>query len=253
MNNSAPVTLEFNRVSKCFRTGSRGQVWAVRDFSLVCNPGEFTCLVGPSGCGKTTILRMAAGLDQPTSGKILINGRPAHQGEHRPGYVSQEGDLLPWRRVEDNIALGLEIQGVPRKQRTEIARCALAAVGLPPDVARSYPHELSGGMRQRVVLARMACLNPRLMLMDEPFANLDEATRHRLQQDLVQMWQRERPTVLFVTHSLDEAVYLADRIIVLRSEGIVLETKVDLPRPRDRLGRDSVEFASKLRVTLHGA
>lgn len=124
-------------------------------------------------------------------------------------------------------------------------------MGLPLDVARSYPHELSGGMRQRVVLARMACLNPRLMLMDEPFANLDEVTRHRLQQELVQMWQRERPTVLFVTHSLDEAVYLANRIIVLRSEGIILETKIDMPRPRERLGRDSVEITSKLRHAPH--
>ncbi len=250
MSSDAAVTLEFDRVSKCFQTRSRGEVWAVREFSLVCNPGEFTCLVGPSGCGKTTLLRLAAGLDRPTSGKILIDGKPPPASGFRPGYVSQEGDLLPWRRVEDNIALGLEIQGMPRKQRTEIARRALAAVGLPPDVARSYPHELSGGMRQRVVLARMACLNPRLILMDEPFANLDEVTRHRLQQDLIRMWQQHRPTVLFVTHSLDEAAYLADRIVVLTSTGIAADLRVELPRDRDRFAPGSIELLARLRRAM---
>jgi NitT/TauT family transport system ATP-binding protein len=222
----------------------------VRDFNLTCGEGELTCLVGPSGCGKTTLLRLAAGLEQPTAGWLAFNGREVERAGRHPGFVSQEGDLLPWRRVEDNVALGLEIRGVRRAERLKIARQALQRVGLPENVARSFPHELSGGMRQRVVLARVACLRPRALLMDEPFASLDEATRHRLQADLLDLWRAERQTLLFVTHSLDEAAFLADRIVVMTFAGIAADRRVHWPRPRDRFSPAFVALLAELRNTL---
>jgi ABC-type nitrate/sulfonate/bicarbonate transport system ATPase subunit len=247
---SLSPTIEFDSVGKCFQTGARGALWAVRNFNLRCGEGELTCLVGPSGCGKTTLLRLAMGLEQPTEGRVRLNGSEAGAAREHPGFVSQEGDLLPWRRVEDNVALGLEIRGMPRKERLPIAREALRRVGLPDNVARSYPHELSGGMRQRVVLARMACLRPRVLLMDEPFANLDEATRHRLQDDLLEFWRTERQTLLFVTHSLDEAVFLADRIVVMTFAGIAADRGVDWPRPRNRASPEFFALVAELCRTL---
>lgn len=243
-------TIEFQSVGKCFHTPARGEVWAVRNFNLACGEGELTCLVGPSGCGKTTLLRLAAGLEQPTSGQVRLNGNGTGSAGMHTGFVSQEGDLLPWRRVEDNVALGLEIRGMARKERMPIARQALRRVGLPENVARSFPHELSGGMRQRVVLARMACLHPRLLLMDEPFASLDEATRHRLQADLLDLWRAERLTLLFVTHSLDEAVFLADRIVVMTFAGIAADRRVDWPRPRNRASPEFFALVAELCRTL---
>jgi NitT/TauT family transport system ATP-binding protein len=247
---SPPPAIEFDSVGKCFQTGARGDVWAVRNFNLACGEGELTCLVGPSGCGKTTLLRLAMGLEQPTEGRVRLNRNGGGATNEHPGFVSQEGNLLPWRRVEDNVALGLELRGMSRKERLPIAHQALRRVGLPKNVARSYPHELSGGMRQRVVLARMACLHPRLLLMDEPFASLDEATRHRLQNDLLEFWRAERQTLLFVTHSLDEAVFLADRIVVMTFAGIAADRRVDWPRPRDRGSPAFTALAVELRSAL---
>lgn len=247
----APRTaLQFHSVSMRFRTDARGEVWAVRDFNLACGEGDLTCLVGPSGCGKTTLLRLAAGLEQPTGGSIHLGADQAGTPIPPPGYVSQEGDLLPWRRVEDNVALGLEIRGMPRLQRLSVAHQALRRVGLPGNVARAFPHELSGGMRQRAVLARLACLHPRLVLMDEPFVSLDEATRHRLQDGLLRLWREDQQTLLFVTHSLDEAVFLADRIVVMTFAGIAADRRVEWPRPRDRFSPLFLALMAELRDAL---
>lgn len=245
-----PPAIQFEAVSKRFSSAARGEVWAVRDFNLACGAGELTCLVGPSGCGKTTLLRLAMGLERPTSGRVRLNGNEAETVADPPGFVSQEGDLLPWRRIEDNVALGLEIRGQPRTERLRVAHQALQRVGLPLDVARSYPHELSGGMRQRAVLARMACMRPRVLLMDEPFANLDEATRHRLQNDLLEFWRADHQTLLFVTHSLEEAVFLADRVVVLTFAGIAVDRRLDWPRPRDRFSKEFVGLMAELRNAL---
>ncbi len=249
LQDPAPAII-FNSIGKCFRTDSRGEVWAVRNFSLMCLEGELTCLVGPSGCGKTTLLRLAMGLEKPTEGNLRRNSSQANHAREYPGFVSQEGDLLPWRCVEDNVALGLEIRNVPHSDRIKIAHDALRRVGLPESIARSFPHELSGGMRQRVALARMACLRPRILLMDEPFANLDEATRRRLQDDLLSLWRSECPTLLFVTHNLDEAVYLADRIVAMASEGVALDRRLDWPRPRDRSSPAFMRLVEELRSFL---
>lgn len=239
--------IRFQNVGKCYSTAARGEVWAVRDFNAVCHEGQLTCLLGPSGCGKTTLLRLAAGLESPTTGRVFVDLAHVNGPPKDIGLLSQEGDLLPWRKVLDNVALGPEIHGVRRNKRFTAAKEALARVGLPAKVTGSFPHELSGGMRQRVALARALCAGSRILLMDEPFTSLDEPTRHRLQAELLDVWLADQQTVLFVTHSLEEAVYLADRIIVMTSDRTIADFQLDLPRPRHRLSDDFVEVLLEVR------
>jgi len=247
-------TIRFDSVSRCFDTPARGPVWALRDVTFAAAAGELTSVLGPSGCGKTTLLRLAAGLDSPTTGQVFQNGRPVMNAPPgNTGLVSQEGSLLPWRRAIDNVALGLEINGVNRADRQERAAAALKRVALPQEVARSYPHELSGGMRQRVALARALCVNPRVLLMDEPFAAVDELTRHHLQDDLLRVWAGDGQTILFVTHSLEEAVYLADRVLVMTSGRVVADFRIDLSRPRDRLSEPFVQTLVRIRHAFASA
>jgi len=245
--------IRFVSVSKCFRTETRGEVWAIRDFALTCTDGDLTCLLGPSGCGKTTLLRLAAGLDRPTSGQVYLNGGEVTAPRKEVGFISQEGDLLPWRMVLDNVALGLEIRGVPKAERHQQALAALRQARLSEAVAGCYPHELSGGMRQRVALARMLCVNPRLLLMDEPFARLDESTRHQLQDELLELWLADRRTILYVTHSLEEAVFLADRIVVMTAGAAPANLPVTLPRPRDRFSTAFLDLMRQVRQMLRAA
>jgi NitT/TauT family transport system ATP-binding protein len=196
-------------------------------------PGEFICLVGPSGCGKTTLLRLMHGLLEPDSGQVLIDGnRLAKPGPHA-GFVFQSFRLLPWRTVLDNIEFPLQIQDVPRRERLQRAREYLRLVGLE-DFEHSYPHELSGGMQQRVGLARALALEPQILLMDEPFAALDAQTREFMQMELGRIWEHLGIAVVFVTHSLDEALFLADRIVLMGPRpGTVDEVlSVTLTRPR---------------------
>lgn len=247
-------TIRFESVSRCFDTPARGRVWALRDVTFTAAATELTCVLGPSGCGKTTLLRLAAGLDSPTTGRVVRNGQPMPNAPPgNIGLVSQEGSLLPWRRTIDNVALGLEINGVGRADRQARAAAALQRVALPEEVARSYPHELSGGMRQRVALARALCVNPRVLLMDEPFASVDEPTRHHLQDDLLRVWAGDSQTILFVTHSLEEAVYLADRVLVMTFGRTIADFRVDLPRPRDRLSEPFVQTLVKVRHAFASA
>ena len=239
--------ISFEDVSKRFTTPARGDVWALRDLSLSCASGELTCVVGPSGCGKTTLLRLAAGLDSPTSGRVTINGRPVTRPPDGIALVSQEGDLLPWRRALENVALGLEIRGVGRRRRRRQAGDMLRRVHLPPAVGRSYPHELSGGMRRRVSLARALCAGPKVLLMDEPFASLDEPTRHDLQREFLSLWAGDSQTILFVTHSIEEAVFLADRVVVMTFARTVADIRIRMPRPRDRLSQPFVDALLRVR------
>ena len=204
--------IRFENIAKLYTTPARGDVWALRDVEFTCAEGKMTCVLGPSGCGKTTLLRLAGGLESPTSGKVYVNGQAVAGPGENIAMVSQEGDLLPWRRVLENVSLGLEIRGQKRAARKLRAMETINRLGLDATIAHSFPHELSGGMRQRVALARALCPNPRVLLMDEPFSRLDEPTRHRLQSELMDLWQGDRQTVLFVTHSIEEAVFLADRI-----------------------------------------
>ncbi|GFO96215.1 putative ABC-type sulfonate import system,ATPase component [groundwater metagenome] len=208
---------------------------AVSDVNLEVADGEFVCLLGPSGCGKTTILRMAAGLDAPTKGELLLDDKKIEGVNKECGFVFQEYVLFPWRTVKGNIEFGPEVKGMQKEEREGISQHYIDLVGLK-GFENHYPHELSGGMKQRVGIARAYANNPKLLLMDEPFGALDAQTRNLMQSELLRIWQKEHISALFVTHSVDEAVYLADRVVVLSARpGTVKEIfDVALPRPRVR-------------------
>src|SRR5437762_3286957 len=225
------------------------QVTALQDVSFSVEPAEFLCVVGQSGCGKTTMLNVVAGFLKPTKGGILIGGKAVTGKGLDRGIVFQDfAQLFPWRTAQRNVEFGLEMKGVPRAERVETARGFLRLVGLEA-FAAAYPHELSGGMQQRAAIARALAYNPSVLLMDEPFAALDALTREEMQRFLVDVWRETHKTVVYVTHNVAEAVYLADRIVVLTPHpGTVrAEVKVPLPRPRDPL---SVEFVEAQRRVL---
>ncbi|MCU7824746.1 ABC transporter ATP-binding protein [Kitasatospora sp. DSM 101779] len=208
--------ISFRSVSKVFQVRGEGDFTAVDRVDLDIAAGEFAVLVGPSGCGKSTLLDLLGGLTEPTSGEILLNGRPvAGPGPDR-STVFQQYALLPWRTAQGNVEFGLESIGVPRRQRAARAREYLALVGLDGFEDR-HPHELSGGMKQRVAIARSLAYDPEVLLMDEPFAALDAQTRESLQDELLRIWQQTGKTVLFITHGIEEAVYLGGRVAVLTS------------------------------------
>lgn len=226
--------VEVRSVSKVFDVDGKSME-VLRDISMSVDEGEFVCFIGPSGCGKTTLLRIIAGLEFPSSGSVLLDGAPIRGPGPERGMVFQEYSLFPWRTVLDNVAFGPEIRGVPKEERYRLAREYLKMVGLERFESR-YPHELSGGMKQRVAIARALVNNPKALLMDEPFGALDAQTRNVMQSELLRIWEQERKTIIFVTHSVDEAIYLGDRIIVFSARpGRVKEIiEIDLPRPRKR-------------------
>jgi NitT/TauT family transport system ATP-binding protein len=208
---------------------------ALANVSLTVVDGEFVALLGPSGCGKSSLLRIVAELLRPTSGSVQIFSSSAKEnGRPRTALVFQEYALFPWRTVLENVVFSLEMRGVPRDERVARARSVLTRVGLQ-SFAAAYPHQLSGGMRQRVGIARALAAEPEVLLMDEPFGALDAQTRTVLQEELLRVWESERKTVLYVTHSIDEAVYMSDRIVLLsaRPGRIKAEYTVELPRPRN--------------------
>jgi len=213
--------------------GKQGAVEALRGINVQCAEGEFVCLLGLSGCGKSTLLQMIAGLELPTSGQIIVAGRELDGPSPATSIVFQDHGLFPWMNVRDNVAFNLKARGVAKAERLARADEMLALTGLSGFAGR-YPHELSGGMRQRVGIARALTTRPRALLMDEPFGALDAQTRGHLQAELLQIWEQQRTTVLFVTHSIDEAVFLADRILVFtpRPGRLAAEVTVELPRPR---------------------
>jgi NitT/TauT family transport system ATP-binding protein len=227
-------------VSKTY-AGKGGPVHSLDRVGFTVGDREFVVLVGPSGCGKSTLLGIVAGLLAPTAGQVYLEGVEAAGPSAVPpiAMVFQEVALFPWRTVLGNAAFGLEERGVPRREREEVARRQLRAVGLS-GFEDAYPHQLSGGMRQRVGIARALAVQPRLLLMDEPFSALDAQTRLLLQEELTRIWQETDLSVLYVTHNIPEAVYFADRVVVLsRRPGRVTATvPVDLPRPRSPLGGD---------------
>src|SRR3954447_806616 len=211
--------------------------------SLAVEQGEFVAIVGPSGCGKSTLLLLINGLLHPSSGQILLNGRPVASPGPDRALVFQEFALLPWRTVLNNVELGLEVTGQSATARRAIARDNLRLVGLSA-FERYYPHQLSGGMRQRVGIARALAVGPEVLLMDEPFGALDAQTRQIMGAVLLRIWERDRKTILFVTHDIDESIYLADRVVVMSANpGRVLEVlPISLPRPRDFEARNSAAF-----------
>jgi NitT/TauT family transport system ATP-binding protein len=223
-----------------------GGVVAVESMDLEVVAGEFLAILGPSGCGKSTLLRIIAGLDRPTAGEVTVQRPDA--GRFDIAYVFQDAHLLPWRTVVSNAALPLELQGVDRAKRRAVAIDALEKVGLG-DALERYPAQLSGGMRMRVSLARAMVTAPTLLLLDEPFAALDEITRQRLDEQLRELWQARRMTVIFVTHSTNEAVFLAERTVVLtkRPGRIVADRAVSLPAERSGELRATADFARETR------
>lgn len=217
-------------------TGPDGRpVEVIGQLDLVIEPGSFVCLAGPSGCGKSTLLRIIAGLIRPSSGTVTVDGHRIDGPGHDRGVVFQQPALYPWLSVADNVSFGLRLRGVPLAQRTTTASRYLDLVGLS-DVADFRPYELSGGMQQRAQLARVLANDPEIVLMDEPFGALDAITRDRLQDELLGIWAETRKTVLFITHSVDEAAFLATRVLVMSSRPgrIVLDEPVEQDRQRGR-------------------
>ena len=212
-----------------------GTYTAVRDASLVCEDGEFVCVVGPTGCGKSTMLNVAAGLITPTSGSVTVFGKPLSGINEQAGYLFQSDSLMPWRTALENVTFGLQLRGVDAAEAKRRGLEWLEKVGLAAH-AHKYPQQLSGGMRKRASLAQMLIINPKIMLMDEPFGALDIQTRHLMENELLQLWSSDRKLVLFITHDLEEAIALADRVVVMSAGPAakpVGNFSIDLPRPRD--------------------
>ncbi|MFU8767946.1 MAG: ABC transporter ATP-binding protein [Candidatus Methanoperedens sp.] len=225
--------------------------FAVNDVNLEVNEGEFLCLLGPSGCGKTTVLRLAAGLDTPSNGEIFLDNKKITGANRECGFVFQEYALFPWRTVRGNIEFGPEVKGMQKEDVRQLSQHYIDLVGLT-GFENHYPHELSGGMKQRVGIARAYANNPKLLLMDEPFGALDAQTRNIMQEELLRIWDKEHISALFVTHSVDEAVYLADRVVVMSARpGTVKEIfGINLPRPRVRTGPEANELRNSILKSL---
>jgi NitT/TauT family transport system ATP-binding protein len=243
------VILEVKHLGKQFNS-QQGLVTALRDINFKTHRREFVCVIGPSGCGKSTLIRILAGLESPSSGAVLLDNKPVLEPGPERGMVFQGYTLFPWLCVKQNVMFGLEMQGINRATAESEAMNWIELVGLA-NFAEAYPHQLSGGMKQRVAIARALANKPRILLMDEPFGALDAQTRCKMQANLLEIWRNIDITVLFITHDLDEAIYLADRILVLKANpGEVDEMiEVSVPRPRHSSQFISPEFlATKKRL-----
>ena len=245
------VALEVGGLTKTFRSGSGTLVQALQGADLAVETGEFVTLVGATGCGKTTLLNLIAGLDRPDRGYVRLGD--GLRFSDNIAYVFQHYTLFPWRTALRNIAFGLQMRGLPRNERNRRAIELLNKVGLA-GFENAYPHELSGGMRQRAAIAQALAMEPKLLLMDEPFGAVDDTTRSELQQMLTDLWQENLTTILFVTHNIDEAIVLGSRVLVLseRPGRIVHEFKIDLPRPRNRMAKEFTDLFIQIRKTLSG-
>ena len=235
--------IQGRNVNLTFRPPNRGPVRALHNFDIDIQEGEFLSIVGPSGCGKSTFLNVLLGLIRPDSGDVRMQGTPIAGPSTNRAMVFQEFGLLPWRTVKANVELGLELKGLGTAERARVSEPLIEMVGLA-GFDGHFPHELSGGMKQRVGLARALATDPDVLLMDEPFAALDAQTRDLMQVELLRIWQQAKKTVLFVTHQIDEAIYLSDRVMVMtkrpgRAKKIF---PIDLPRPRDYEMRVTPEF-----------
>jgi NitT/TauT family transport system ATP-binding protein len=243
--------LEIRGVSKQFEMQGQ-RIDALRDANLRVNKGEFVCLIGASGCGKSTLLRIVAGFETPTQGEALMWDMPIEGPGPQRGMVFQDYGLFPWLTVRGNIGFGPKSRGRPTEEVRDTVERFISLVGLQR-FADAYPHQLSGGMKQRVAIARVLANDAEMVLMDEPFGALDAMTRDRLQDELLEIWQRTGLTVLFVTHSIEEAIFLADRIVIM-SPGpgrIDSEMQISLPRPRDVVASNFNDIRRELSLRLH--
>lgn len=242
------MSLELIHISKIFHHDtSREKVPALTDINVTVAKGEFISIIGPSGCGKTTLLRIISGLEEPSSGTIFLNQRKVAAPTNQVGLIFQEYALFPWRTVIDNVAFSLEIQHIPKKERRDRARSLLSQFGLE-GFENKYPKELSGGMKQRVAIARTLINEPALLLMDEPFGAIDSQTRNAMQEFLLTIWQETKNTILFVSHNIDETVFLSQRVLGLsqRPGTIKLALTIDLPYPRERTGQDFNRYRKQI-------
>jgi len=244
-----PVTLQVKNLNKEFNS-AQGKVTALKDISFETYKREFVCVIGPSGCGKSTLIRILAGLETPTSGQVLLDGNQVDGPSQERGMVFQGYTLFPWLTIKRNVMFGLEMAGHSRAGSEEQAYQWIDLVGLSK-FADAYPHQLSGGMKQRVAIARALANQPRILLMDEPFGALDAQTRAKMQSYIHEIWKNIDVTILFITHDLDEAIYLADRILVLKAHPGEVNEVIEVPVPQPRSAEDllSPEFlATKKRL-----
>jgi len=237
-------------LSKVFRKDKKETI-AVEGFDLKVADGEFVCLLGPSGCGKTTVLRILAGLESKTGGSVQLHGIDILRSGSDRGMVFQEFALFPWRTVRKNIEFGLEVKKFPEEKRMKISH-DLIELEVLKGFEDAHPKELSGGMKQRVAIARALANSPKVLLMDEPFGSLDAQTRNLMQKELLRIWSTAKTTVVFVTHSVEEAVFLADRIVVMTARPGRVREIIDVPlaRPRDRTSREFIDIRSKVLAEL---
>lgn len=234
--------IEIDNLRKIYET-AKGEVLAIDNISLNIPEGQFVSIVGPSGCGKSTFLHIVGGFIPKTSGEVRVHGKPIEHPGPNCGMMFQESALFPWKNVYDNVAWGLQVQGVSKARQKEIVEHFLKLVHLW-DFRDKLPSELSGGMKQRVSLARVLAFNPEVLLMDEPFGALDAQTRENMQEELLRIWQESKKSVMFITHDIDEAVYLSDVVVVLTGRPAKIKEKIniDLPRPRDLSIHKTNEF-----------
>ena len=240
------MSIEIKNINKSF-DGRGKNLSVLEDINLTINDGELVCLLGPSGCGKTTLLRLIAGLDNPTSGEVVANGEVVEKPSGDRAVIFQQYSLFPWLTVLQNVTFGLEMSGGSKEENIQAAERYLQSVGLL-EFRDSYPHELSGGMKQRVAIIRSLLNHSPILLMDEPFSALDMQNRHKLQEQLIGVWKRFENTIVFVTHDVDEAVYLADKIVLLdKNPGKIAEViSVDLERPRKRESQEFLEIQESI-------
>jgi len=245
VDKSGAGSLVVSNVDKVFRREGLEPVVALQDISFQIAPGEFVALVGPSGCGKSTMLRLIDGLTPVSGGTVEVAGQKVTKPGRDRGFVFQSDNLFPWRTVEENVRFGLEVNGASKKEMASEVKRLLELAGLE-DFSERHPYELSGGMRQRVNLIRALAVDPQVMLMDEPFSALDAQTRELMQAEVVRVWTETKKTVLFVTHSIEEAVFMADRVLVMsnRPGRIKSEYRIDMERPRDPGIQRTPEFVA---------
>lgn len=242
LSDTRPVRVHIDSVVKKFQT-RKGEMTALNGVSFDIHQNEFVCVVGPSGCGKSTLLNIIGGLEKPTSGTVTVDGKPVEGPGPDRGVVFQQYALFPWLTVEDNVKFGLKLQGKSPEECNEIAQKYIKLVQLE-DFAKSYPKELSGGMKQRVAIARAYAVNPEVLLMDEPFGALDAQTRTQLQSELLKTWEKEKKTCFFITHDVEEAIILAQRVVIMYARpGRVKDiVNIDIPYPRTQETKMSPRF-----------
>ncbi|MFB5675839.1 ABC transporter ATP-binding protein [Paenibacillus terreus] len=245
-------TIELRHITKEYENIDEEQTYALQDINLTVRDGEFVCVLGPSGCGKSTLLEITAGLLSQTSGEVLLDEVPQSGTSREIGVVFQDSALFPWRSIRRNIEFGLEIAGVSRDDRRDRVQKTIELVGLA-GFEDKYPHQLSGGMRQRAGLARTLVADPRVILMDEPFSAVDHLTRLTLQDEMIRIWQKEKKTIFFITHDVSEAVYLATRIVLLSPRPGRIQQIFEVPfeRPRNRNDMELLKIVEKIYMEIN--